>query len=137
MKTVIRFSMLLLLVWPLVGFHGNRAEDYADAADKMLSRHPDMALEYLGRAIEMEPTYTRAYMSRGFLYLQRGEADLAMADFNQAIKLNPEDSSKYLTRGLLYSQKGDRDHAAVDFKKACDLGDTGACTFLKELKETP
>ncbi len=135
MKTIIRLSMLLLLVWPLMGFHGDRAEDYADAADKMLSRHPDRALEYLGRAIQIDPTLTRAYVSRGFLYLQRGETDLALADFDRVVELNPQDGSNYLTRGLVYSQRGARDRAAADFRKGCDLGDADACSFLKELKE--
>lgn len=135
MKTIIRLSMLLLLVCPLMGFHGERAEDYADAADKMLARHPDMALDYLGRAIQIDPTFTRAYVSRGFLYLQRGETDLALTDFDRVIELNPQEGSNYLTRGLVYNQRGARDRAATDFRKGCDLGDSGACSFLKELQE--
>jgi len=134
MKSVAKISLLLLLVWPLTGFRGDRAEDYADAADKVLSRHPDMALEYLGRAMEIDPNYTRPYISRGFLYLQRGETDLALADFNRVIELSPQDGSNYLTRGLVYSQRGAKDRAAADFRKACDLGEAGACAFLNELK---
>lgn len=137
MKIIIRLSMLLLLVCPLLGFHGNRAEFLVDMAEEMLTTgHSDQALEYLGKAIETDPRYVRAYTSRGFFYLQRGRTDLALADFSRLIELNPQDPANYLTRALAYSKIGDKEHAAADFRRGCDLGDTDACTFLKQLQES-
>lgn len=137
MRTIVRISLLLLLAWPLTGFHGNRAELYVDMAEEMQSLGAiGRALDYLEMAIRTDPGYARAYTSRGFLHLQGGRADLALADFSRVVELNPRDPAGYLTRALVYNRSGDKERAAADFRKGCELGDQGACAFLEELNES-
>jgi tetratricopeptide (TPR) repeat protein len=60
----------------LTGFQGNQVELYLKTANKMQAKgNPDLALEYLGKAIEADPDFTRAYLSRGFLYLGKGRVE--------------------------------------------------------------
>jgi tetratricopeptide (TPR) repeat protein len=135
MNSCAKISLLLLLTWPLLGFQGDRADLYLKTADKMQARgYPDLALEYLGKAIEANPEFTRAYLSRGFLYLGRGSFELALSDFSRIIEIDPKDPANYLTRGLALSQSGARERAGEDFRKGCELGGPGACELQKDLE---
>jgi TolB-like protein len=51
------------------------------------------ALEYYGRAIELEPDEPRAYHWRGILYGQAGYVALAEADFRRGLELEPENAN--------------------------------------------
>lgn len=134
MKSLTKFFLLLLLCWPLTGFQGNRAELYLKSAVKMQAKGLDqLALQYFGKAIEADPTQTRAYQGRAFLYMGAGNVEGALSDLSRVIEIDPKDPANYLTRGLALSQSGARDAAARDFRKGCELGDQSACDLVHEL----
>ena len=136
MKTCATIPLLLLLVLPLLGFQGNRAELYVRSATSLQAKgRPDLALEYLGKAIEADPSHTRAYLSRAFLRMEKGNVEAALSDFSRVIEISPQEPANYLARGLALSQSGARERAAGDFRKGCELGDAAACDLLKELAQ--
>lgn len=133
MKNIFKICAVMLLLVPLTGFHGGRAETYAKMADRSAARGDvDAAIQYLDRAVEADPKFTKGYMGRAFLHLKKGTRDLAIRDFTTAITLNPEVAEAYMGRGLVHADAGERALADADFKKACELGDASGCEFLKE-----
>ncbi|HEY6872968.1 MAG TPA: hypothetical protein VI298_09610 [Geobacteraceae bacterium] len=133
MRNIVKVSLLIMIVLPLMGFHDDPAEFYLLLADDMLTKgYPEAALSYLDKAIETDPACTKAYQSRGFFNLQRGRTDQALRDFSRVIELKPQDPAGYVTRGMALSQSGKKELAAADFRKGCDLGDPSACDFLKD-----
>lgn len=57
---------------------------------KQGAKNFDEALEHYNRALELKPELAEAYMYRGVLFLQKGEADKAKADLETLQKLSPK-----------------------------------------------
>src|SRR5262249_11807341 len=75
--------------------------DYADAW-RILARvairnnKVDDVFQYYKQAIDAEPTYLYAYVSRALCYLEcKQDAKSALADLNTALKLDPNDPEVY------------------------------------------
>jgi len=82
---------------------------------------PNKALEYLNKAISLDPKYGDAYNNRGLVWLDKGDYDRAMADYTKAIELDPRDSTAYDNRGNIWYDKGDYNRAIADYSKAIEL----------------
>ena len=82
---------------------------------------PDMALEYLNKAISLDSNYAVAYNNRGNTWAVKGNYDRAISDYNKAIELNPRDAKAYYNRGIAWYKKGNYDQAISDFNKAIEL----------------
>ena len=89
---------------------------------------PDKALEYLNKAISLDPNYTDAYGNRGNAWADKGNYDRAISDYNKVIELNPGDALSYYNRGIALRKKGNHDQAISDYNKAIELnpGDADA-----------
>ena len=57
----------------------------------------------LGR--ETPENLAKAFSSRGFAYLLRGQSNGAIQDYDQAIRLNPNDAVSYLGSSRMASSK--------------------------------
>jgi len=76
------------------------------------------------KAIEINPTYEKAYYNRGTVKA----SDLsdyygAISDFTKAIEINPNVINYYFNRSVAKEKIGDIKGACVDAKKAVSLGD--------------
>ena len=69
------------------------------------------AIPYLKKAIEMERTYTAAYVELGYSYYQTGNTPDAMTNFNYAITLNPKNENSRYYKGLIYISQKDKANA--------------------------
>ena len=58
-----------------------------------------------GKAIEINPRYTKAYLSRAITYVKIDQLDRAISDFNKVIEQNPRYASAYKYRGLAFEKK--------------------------------
>lgn len=63
---------------------------------------PRKAIEYLNKAIKLQPNYAGAFNSRGNAYADLGQYQHAMEDYNEAIRLNPDYAAAYINRGDVY-----------------------------------
>jgi len=91
---------------------------------------PNKALEYLNKAISLDPKYGDAYNNRGLVWLDKGDYDRAMADYTKAIELDPRDSTAYDNRGNIWYDKGDYYRAIADYTKAIELDSRHAIAFF-------
>ncbi|WP_211911115.1 caspase family protein [Tardiphaga alba] len=80
-----------------------------------------LALMDFSRAIEMNPRYADAYVSRGKAYVAKNDPDLAISDFSEAIRIDPRNVQAFNSRGDLLRMKGDNDRAIADFSDAIRL----------------
>jgi len=79
------------------------------------------------RAIELDPFFARAYVSRGRLNLGLGLLDEAIADNTKAIELDPRNARAFNARGVVKGAKRLRGEAVADFTRALEL-DPGYAT---------
>lgn len=75
-----------------------------------LSRYSE-AIPHLKKAIEMEATYTAAYVELGYSYYMTGNNADAMTNLNKAISLNPKNENSRYYKGLIYINQKDKINA--------------------------
>lgn len=66
----------------------------------------DLALEYLAKAIEKDPTNQTFYFAQGALYDKLKEFDNAKASYEKAVELKDDYFDAYYNLGALYFNKG-------------------------------
>ncbi len=80
----------------------------------------DAALELCNRLIKAHPDW-KAYETRGFLRLRRGEYDLALRDYAASLKQQPRMSSSLYGRGIARLRLGRVEEARADMAAAAQL----------------
>ena len=73
------------------------------------------------KAIELNPSFDEAFLSRGNTYIEMSEKKLAINDLSQAIQINPSNARAYNNRGVIYYEKGIDKHAISDFSQAIEI----------------
>jgi tetratricopeptide (TPR) repeat protein len=65
--------------------------------------NPKKAIEYLDKAIKLQPNFAETYNQRGAAYKNLGQNQLAIDDFTKAIRLQPDYVLAYYNRGTVYN----------------------------------
>eukprot|EP00898_Chlorokybus_atmophyticus_P006556 jgi/Chlat1/6901/Chrsp52S06631 len=81
----------------------------------------ERALEDYSLAIELDPEYSAAFVSRAALYNRQGNYELAIKDCDAAIKLNPLFPDPWNHRGLANKYSGNVEKAIEDWEEAARL----------------
>ncbi len=99
------------------------AEDYWKTGKKysLEMYMPNRAITAFNKALELEPSFYKAYMDKAEAYLYKGMYDDGLSSVQEAIKLNEQDGWCYFQRGRLYYEKGEIDKSLEDFNKAITL----------------
>ncbi len=79
------------------------------------------ALKDFNLAIELDPNYTWAIVSRGLTYRKMECYEEALQDFNQAIELDPKSAWAIAFRGRTYRKMERYEEALQDFNQAIEL----------------
>ena len=108
------------------------AADWINKADALWNgkeyTKPQKAIEYLSKAIKLQPDNDAAYNIRGNIYGILGQSQQAIDDFSKAIQLNPTNADYFNNRGSIYNKIGHYQQAIKDFDEAI-LYDSNAATF--------
>ena len=95
----------------------------------------ERAIADYSKAIEIDPMYVDAYVSRGKAYGSKSFDDpRALADYNKAIELDPRNAYAYLARGMHYAEDqlpNRPDLAIADYNKAIELDPTKHYAYLR------
>lgn len=103
---------------------------------------PKKVIEYLIKAIHLEPNAAGAYTNRGGAYNDLKLFERAIADYDKAIRLDPNNITAYYNRGLAYDHLKQFDRAIADYDLAIRLNPNhvdvytnrgGAYSNLKQL----
>ena len=89
----------------------------------------EQAIADYNRAIELDPTYTRAYASRGTAYMSVGSYEQALQDFEHALELRPNYVWALAERAIIYQSRGADDRALSDFHRALELDPDSAWVY--------
>ncbi len=90
----------------------------------------DAANEAYTRALQIDSTYSRAYLNRGINAMGKGDTLLALNDFNMFIRLDSRQSLGYVNRGVLFESQKKYLEAINDYNKALEY-DPGNIVYLK------
>ena len=99
------------------------------------------AREAIGKALELDPKSSKAYLARGVgnYYLPDalgGGPSVALPDFHKAIKLDPKSAEAYLWVGLAERKDHHNEDARRAFAKALEL-DPNRIWIKEQLEKTP
>ena len=79
------------------------------------------ALEYYGKAIELDENYVDAYNSRAILLEEMKEYKKALEDYSRAIELDENYVYAYNNRGGAYKEQEEYEKAIQDYNRAIEL----------------
>jgi tetratricopeptide (TPR) repeat protein len=74
--------------------------------------------------ISKSPRKARAYSSRGYIYITRGDLQKALRDLDQAVALDSSFLDAYLNRGIAYGMQRNLEKALSDFNAALRIDST-------------
>ena len=88
------------------------------------------ALADFNRAIELNPTFTKAYVGRGDIKSDKEDDDGAIADFTRAVELDPKYSMAFAYRANSKVSKKDTEGAMADANRAIELDPKNSFAFF-------
>jgi tetratricopeptide (TPR) repeat protein len=107
-------------------------EKFEEGMADFVNHNYGRSIDFLSRAIELDPQFTLARKSRGAAYLKLDKVPEAIADINAVIEIAPDNARAYHLRGLAYDRSGDLDGALEDFNQALELNpDYGAVYYSR------
>jgi Tfp pilus assembly protein PilF len=90
----------------------------------------DKSIDDLSRALESDPDYILAYLTRGVAYMKTDRAGLAIGDFDKAIETDPEYARAHHLRGVAHAELGQHGKSLRDFDKAIELNPEYGAAYL-------
>jgi tetratricopeptide (TPR) repeat protein len=111
---------LLALLWlPTSAAHARDAKVYFDLASK--SSTAKKKIEYLSKALDLDPNLASAYAKRGMLYYFQGKYKEVVEDFENFTRLQPDNAEGYRMLGMGYLYMGTYDAAIATFSHALKI----------------
>jgi tetratricopeptide (TPR) repeat protein len=99
----------------------------------------ELALRDYNSAIEVYPSYSKAFNNRGLLYIKLERFDDALSDFSSSISSDPNKTEPYTNRAVMYINSGKIKEAIKDLDKAIELDpeNTRAAELRSSIKTQP
>ncbi|MDR0795145.1 MAG: tetratricopeptide repeat protein [Tannerella sp.] len=87
----------------------------------------DNAEKYLEELIKAYPKYSFSYLTRGTMYLEKGDTALALNDYTKSIEIDPYYAPCYGNRAIIFFQTNRFQEALADLNEAIHLntGESG------------
>ncbi len=99
----------------------NSKDWYKKGYDAYYAKEYENAIIYFNNAIQLNPDYADAFVSRGSAKSNLNDYTGAIEDYNKAIQLNPDDADAYYNRGIAKRKLQDYTGAIADYNKAIQL----------------
>lgn len=93
------------------------------------SKNPTLAVELIGKAIEINANQAAAYSNRGNALQELRRWDEALASYDRAIAINPVDADAFYNRGNALQRLERWDEALVSYDKAIAINPCYADAF--------
>ena len=116
--------LALILVLSVGGCSSDLSEAqlaFREGTDLLQQGHYESAIRAFDKAIQLNPTFSVAYYSRGYVYGELGQHERAIQDFGKAIQLDPGYVPAYNNRGSIYGKMGQYQRAIQDYDKAIQI----------------
>ena len=119
-RGIIVVSMMMVAV-PGAANATDVASEYRAAVQSLRSGDVDGAVRHASLAIQMQPSFARAYGVRAIAFQARGMYDQAIADTTKAIVFDPNDAVAFNNRGSEHAARGEHALALADYNHAIAL----------------
>ena len=106
--------------------------NYKVGRAEVLLFQPEVAVEDLKKAIELDPSLAAAHFSLGRAYHQMGKQELATAEFAEAAKVDPDNAQAHIYLAQDYAALGENQKVIGHLSKAAKL-DSENVEVLKTL----
>ena len=117
-----RDSALAVAAWSaIIKIRPNDPDAWTQRGSNDYAIDPDKAIADYTEAIRVDPKYSRAYASRGDVYINRGDNAKAEADMAEVIKLDPGNYLAYVHRADYFNNHKEWDKVAADCDEALRL----------------
>lgn len=104
------------------GFSSNGATRLIrQARDRAMGGDLTTAVEYLMRAVAMEPEHPEAFALLGDCYDELGEHDQAIASYDQALKIDPHHADAWFSTGMSLRSIGRDEEATQCIARSIEL----------------
>jgi tetratricopeptide (TPR) repeat protein len=97
------------------------AEEWLKKAKGVETGNYRVVIDYLNKAIDLDPSLEEAYIERGEAYAMLGNHGQAVEDFNEVIEFNSKSFKGFRGRANAYSELGNHSQAIIDFTSAIEL----------------
>ena len=84
-------------------------------------KHYQTSFNYLRQALEIDPTYAKAYFGLGYLYARFDMDDAAVRMYEMALRFDPNHVESINNLAMMYFRAGNYDDSIVLFQKAVAL----------------
>ena len=111
---------------------GNFMLNYKVGPAKVLMYKPEVAVDDLKKAIEIDPKLSDAYVSLGMAYYQMNMTDEATAEFEKAVEVDPNNYRAHIYLAQDYATAEKYDKVIVHLSKAVEI-DSSNPQVLKQL----
>jgi tetratricopeptide (TPR) repeat protein len=91
------------------------------AAWCVLFRQREMALQYYGRMLALDPDDPLALASIAYQSAQLGRKRDALAMLDRLLKVSPHDAEAHFNRGFLLQERNDHERALAAFERALEI----------------
>ena len=102
---------------------------YNDGIASALRKDFQATIKHFTRAIELDPTFANAYISRGNAYSELKAYQKSVFDYTLAIKFDPENAGAYNSRGIAYCHLQKHPEAITDYTIAIEINPSEADIF--------
>lgn len=86
-----------------------------------LADEPELSIDYLNTAIELNPERASYFADRGYAHSALGDYEAALDDYAAALELEPENVFHYANRAYTYEQLEDYEAALADYDAALEI----------------
>ncbi len=91
------------------------------AADLLKRGKINEAIDHLGKAISIMPSFEIPYYDRGIAYYHLGMRQRALDDFKKATRIKPDYTAAYYNMGIIYMDLGEYQSAIANYSEAIRL----------------
>jgi tetratricopeptide (TPR) repeat protein len=77
----------------------------------------DIALDFITKAIAINPDYTEAHSNMGNVLQEFGKLDEAVASYNKALSIKPDYADAHSNLGTALGELGKLDEAVASYKQ--------------------
>ena len=115
----IRYKLLfIVLLFTAITVHSQEI-NYVVEGNKLIDQgRTEEGIEYMEKALKLNPQDAYAYYNIGRVYLQRNDLDTAIDFMKKALEINDQIYEAYNNIGAAYYTKGDLDTAETYFQTA-------------------
>jgi tetratricopeptide (TPR) repeat protein len=113
-----------------LGFKDLMEEQMKQANNAFKAQHYEKALEYVNRAITMDPAVVDHFKLRGAIFAFQKKFDLALLDYNKVVEQDPHNAMSYYGRGIIALRLKKYRQSIDDFDKSITIHPENANAFI-------